>query len=129
MAQDYNQQEGIDYDETFALVARLEAIRMLLAYAAYKGFVLYQRDVKSTFLNGFIFEEVYVKQPPSFEMKLFLIMFSNFQKLHIVWYKLQEIVMKDLALFFLKMVLKEEKLTLPCLSCMRNMISWLCKFM
>ena len=44
---------------------------MLLAFAAYKGFVLYQIDVKSTFLNGFIFEEVYIKQPPSFENKNF----------------------------------------------------------
>ena len=53
MAQGYNQQEGIDYDETFAPVARLEAIRMLLAFASYKGFMLYQMDVKSAFLNGF----------------------------------------------------------------------------
>ena len=49
VAQGYNQQEGIDYDETFALVARLYAIRMLLAYAAYKGFMLFQMDVKSVF--------------------------------------------------------------------------------
>ena len=54
-------------DETFARVARLDAIRMLLAYAAYKGFVLYQMIVKFAFLNGFIFEKVYVKQPPGFE--------------------------------------------------------------
>ena len=67
VAQGYNQQKGIDYDETFTLVVRLEAIRMLLAYVAYKGFVLYQMDVKSTFLNGFISEEVYVKQPPGFK--------------------------------------------------------------
>ena len=49
VAQGYNQQEGIDYDETFAPVTRLEAIRMLLAFAAYKGFVLYQMDVESAF--------------------------------------------------------------------------------
>ena len=67
VAQGYNQQEGIDYDETFAPVARLEAIRILLAYAAYKGFVLFQMDVKFAFLNGFISEEVYVKQPLGFE--------------------------------------------------------------
>ena len=53
-AQRYNQQEGIDYDETFAPVARLEAIKMLLAFITYKGFVLYQMDVKYAFLNGFI---------------------------------------------------------------------------
>ena len=67
VAQGYNQQEGIDYEETFAPVARLEAIRMLLAFACHKNFILYQMDVKSAFLNGFINEEVYVEQPPGFE--------------------------------------------------------------
>ena len=71
VAQGYNQQEGVDYDETFAPVARLEAIRMLLVFAAYKGIVLYHMDVKSAFLNGFIYEEVYVKQPPGFENENF----------------------------------------------------------
>jgi len=67
VAQGYSQKEGIDYEETFAPVARLEAIRILLAFAASKGFKLYQMDVKSAFLNGFIEEEVYVRQPPGFE--------------------------------------------------------------
>jgi len=71
VAQDYSQQEGIDYEETFAPVARLEAIRIFLAFAASKGFKLYQMDVKSAFLNGFIEEEVYVKQPPGFESPKF----------------------------------------------------------
>ncbi|GJU86708.1 copia protein [Tanacetum coccineum] len=62
VAQGYNQQEGIDYDETYAPVARL----VLLAYACALDFKLYQMDVKSTFLNGFINEEVYVAQPPRF---------------------------------------------------------------
>ena len=66
VAQGYNQQEGIDYEETFAPVARLEAIRMLLAFACHKNFILYQMDVKSAFLNGFINEEVYVEQPLGF---------------------------------------------------------------
>ena len=61
VAQGYNQEEGIDFDETFAPVARLEAIRMLLAFACFRDFKLYQMDVKSAFLNGFINEEVYVK--------------------------------------------------------------------
>ncbi|NBI56464.1 hypothetical protein EIZ48_29055, partial [Photobacterium alginatilyticum] len=60
VAQGYNQEEGIDFDETYAPVARLEAIRILLAFASFKGFKLYQTDVKSAFLNGFINEEVYV---------------------------------------------------------------------
>nr|GEU83408.1 copia protein [Tanacetum cinerariifolium] len=64
VAQDYNQQEVIDYDETYAPVARLESIRILLAYACALDFKLFQMDVKSTFINGFINEEVYVAQPP-----------------------------------------------------------------
>ena len=67
VAQGYSQEEGIDFDETFAPVARLEAIRMLLAFSCYMNFKLYQIDVKSAFLNGFINEEVYVKQPPGFQ--------------------------------------------------------------
>lgn len=67
VAQGFTQVEGLDFDETFAPVARLEAIRILLTFAASKGFKLYQMDVKSAFLNGFIDEEVYVKQPPGFE--------------------------------------------------------------
>ncbi|KAK8939176.1 hypothetical protein KSP39_PZI011715 [Platanthera zijinensis] len=66
VAQGYSQQEGIDYDQTFAPVARLEAIRIFLAYAAHKSFKVYQMDVKSAFLNGDIKEEVYVRQPPGF---------------------------------------------------------------
>ena len=66
VAQGYKQQEGIDFEETFAPVARLEAIRIFLAYAAHKNFRVYQMDVKSAFLNGELQEEVYVKQPPVF---------------------------------------------------------------
>ncbi|GJV93530.1 retrovirus-related pol polyprotein from transposon TNT 1-94 [Tanacetum coccineum] len=66
VAQGYNQQEGINYDETYASVARLESIRILLAYACALDFKLFQMDVKSAFLNGFINEEVYVAQPPGF---------------------------------------------------------------
>ena len=64
VAQGFCQKEGIDYKETFAPVARLEAIRILLVFIASKGFKLYQMDVKSAFLNGYIEEEVYVSQPP-----------------------------------------------------------------
>ncbi|GJS01771.1 retrovirus-related pol polyprotein from transposon TNT 1-94 [Tanacetum coccineum] len=66
VAQGYNQQEGIDYDETYASVARLESVRILLAIGCANDFKLYQMDVKSAFLNGFINEEVYVAQPPGF---------------------------------------------------------------
>ncbi|GJV84961.1 retrovirus-related pol polyprotein from transposon TNT 1-94 [Tanacetum coccineum] len=67
VAQGYTQEEGIDYDEFFAPVAIIEAIRLFLAYASFKYFVVYQMDVKSAFLYGKIEEEVYVCQPPGFE--------------------------------------------------------------
>ena len=63
VAQGYTQVEGIDLDETFAPVARLESIRILLARASHLNFKLYQMDVKSAFLNGMLQEEVYVEQP------------------------------------------------------------------
>jgi hypothetical protein len=67
VAKGYSQVEGLDFDETYALVARLESIRILLAYATYHGFKLYQMDVKNAFLNRPIKEEVYVEQPLGFE--------------------------------------------------------------
>ncbi|GKB40729.1 retrovirus-related pol polyprotein from transposon TNT 1-94 [Tanacetum coccineum] len=67
VAQGYIQEEGIDYDEVFAPVARIEVIRLFLAYASFKDFVVYQMDVKSAFLYGNIEEEVYVCQAPGFE--------------------------------------------------------------
>ncbi|GJX28626.1 putative ribonuclease H-like domain-containing protein [Tanacetum coccineum] len=65
--QGYTQEEGIDYDEVFAPVTRIETIRLFLAYASFKDFVVYQMDVKSAFLYGKIEEEFYVCQPPGFE--------------------------------------------------------------
>jgi hypothetical protein len=67
VAKRYSQVEGLDFGETYAPIARLESIRILLAYATHHGFKLYQMDVKSAFLNGPIKEEVYVEQPPGFE--------------------------------------------------------------
>ena len=64
VAQGYSQEEDIDFDETYALVARLKAIRILLAFACFKDFKLYQMNVKSVFLNSFIIE-VYVEQLPN----------------------------------------------------------------
>ncbi|GJU47639.1 putative ribonuclease H-like domain-containing protein [Tanacetum coccineum] len=66
VAQGYKQEEGIDYDELFAPIARIEAIRLFLAYASFMNFLVYQMDVKSAFLYGTIEEEVYVSQPPGF---------------------------------------------------------------
>ena len=90
VVQGYNQEEGIDFDETFAPVARIEAIRLLFAFACHMNFKLFQMDVKSAFLNGFIQEEVYVEQPSGFE---------NFEKPNHV-YKLQK------ALYGLKQALR-----------------------
>jgi hypothetical protein len=67
VAQGYSQVDGLDFGETFAHVARLGAIMILLAFATSKGFKLCQMDVKSAFLNGVIQEEVYVRQPLGFE--------------------------------------------------------------
>nr|GEY10382.1 copia protein [Tanacetum cinerariifolium] len=80
VARGYNQQEGIDYDETYAPAARLKSIRILLAYACALDFNLFQMDVKSAFLNSFINEEVYVAQPSRF---------IDFEKLDLV-YKLKK---------------------------------------
>ena len=72
MAQGYTQVEGIDFDESFALVARLESIRILLSIACIMNFKLYQMDVKSAFLNSFLNEEVFVEQPKGFQDLHFL---------------------------------------------------------
>ena len=62
----YAQQEGIDFEETFAPIAKLESIRMFLALSSFQKFKVYQMDVKSTFLNGDLEEEVYIEQPEGF---------------------------------------------------------------
>nr|GFB32119.1 hypothetical protein [Tanacetum cinerariifolium] len=72
VAQGHTQEEGIDYDEVFSPVARIEAIKLFLAYASFMGFTVYQMDVKSAFLYGTIDEEVYVMQPPIFQDPEFL---------------------------------------------------------
>ncbi|GJT50074.1 putative ribonuclease H-like domain-containing protein [Tanacetum coccineum] len=79
VAQRYRQEERIDYDEVFAPVARIEAIRIFLAFSSYMGFIVYQMDVKSAFLYGTIDEEVYVSQPlgfvdPKFPKKVYKVM-------------------------------------------------------
>ena len=66
VAQGYTQVKGVDFDETFTLVARIESILVLLALACHLKFKLYQIDVKSAFLNGFLKEEVYIAQPIGF---------------------------------------------------------------
>ncbi|GKD87363.1 retrovirus-related pol polyprotein from transposon TNT 1-94 [Tanacetum coccineum] len=66
VAKGYAQEDGIDFEESFAPIARLEAVRIFVAYAAHKSFPIYQMDVKMVFLNGPLKEEVYVAQPDGF---------------------------------------------------------------
>ncbi|GKB92674.1 retrovirus-related pol polyprotein from transposon TNT 1-94, partial [Tanacetum coccineum] len=66
VAQGFRQEEGIDFEESFTPVARIEAIRIFVAYAAHKNMMIYQMDVKTAFLNGKLKEEVYVSQPEGF---------------------------------------------------------------
>jgi hypothetical protein len=71
LAQGFSQKEGINYGETFAPIAHLEASRILLAFFMAKGFKLHQMDVTSAFLNGVLEEKVYVRQPPGFESEMY----------------------------------------------------------
>ncbi|GKC09318.1 retrovirus-related pol polyprotein from transposon TNT 1-94, partial [Tanacetum coccineum] len=66
VAKGYRQEEGIDFEESFSPVARIESIRIFLAYASHKNMVVFQIDVKTSFLNGILKEEVYVSQPEGF---------------------------------------------------------------
>jgi hypothetical protein len=87
VAKGYTQVEGLDFGETYTPVARLEAIRILLAFATHHNFKLHQMDVKSAFLNGPISEEVYVEQPPGFEDSRFP---NHVYKLHKELYGLKQ---------------------------------------
>ena len=69
VAQEFSQVEGIDYDETFASVARYTSIKALISIAAKMGWKIHQMDVKTTFLNGIIQEEIYIEQPQGFEIQ------------------------------------------------------------
>ena len=84
VAQGFCQKEGIDYEETFAPVARLEAIRIFLAFPASKSLKVFQMDVKSALLNGFIEDEFYVKQPLVLKIPSFQTEFPNSRKLFTV---------------------------------------------
>jgi hypothetical protein len=90
VAKGYSQVKGLDFGETYAPVARLESIRILLAYATYHDFKLYQMDVKSSFLNGPIKEEVYVEQHLGFKDSEYLTMCINSQRLFMGLSKPQE---------------------------------------
>jgi hypothetical protein len=99
VAKGYSHVDGFDFDKTFAHVARLESIHILLSYSTHHDFKLYQMDVKSAFFNGPIKEEVYVEQPPV------LTMFTNSIRRSMNISKLQEHGINDLGIFSMKMVL------------------------
>jgi hypothetical protein len=87
VAKGYSQVECLDFNETFAPIARFESIHILLAYATHHGFMLYHMNVKSSFLNGPIKEEVYAEQPPDFESEKYP---NHVYKLHKALYGLRQ---------------------------------------
>ena len=91
----YAQEEGLDYGEKFSPIARMEGVRTLLTYTAYKGFKVCQMDVKSSFLNGILEEEVYIGQLEDFLMRTTRIWSANCIKITIVSNKLLELGMRD----------------------------------
>ncbi|GKC59804.1 putative ribonuclease H-like domain-containing protein, partial [Tanacetum coccineum] len=109
----YTQEEWIDYDEVFAPVARIEAIRLFLTYASFNDFVVYQLDVKSVFLYRKIKEEVYVYQPPRFEDPDFLDRVYKVEKHCMDYIKLLELGMKHCQYICWTMGFEEGKLTRP----------------
>nr|GEU59865.1 hypothetical protein [Tanacetum cinerariifolium] len=116
VAQGHTQEEGIDYKEVFAPVARIKAIRLFVAYASFMGFMVYQMDVKSAFLYGTIKEEVYVCQPPGFEDpdypdKVYKVVkaLHGLHQAPRAWYE-------TLANYLLENVFKRERLIRPCSS-------------
>ena len=111
----YSQEEGIYYGETFSPVARLEGVRTLLAYAAFKGYKVYQMDVKSAFLNGILDEEVYIEQPKGFvgpDKK------NMVCKLHKALYSLKQApreCMKDCITILFRLVFKGLMIIVACI--------------
>jgi hypothetical protein len=106
VAKDYSQVECFNFDKTFTPVARLGSIRILLAYATHHDFKFYQMDVKSTFLNGPIKEEVYVEQSPGFKSEEY---HNHVYRLHKALYRFKEAsraCMNALGIFSLTMVLE-----------------------
>jgi hypothetical protein len=109
VAKGYSQVKGLDFDETYAPVARLESIRILLAYATYRGFKLYQMDVKSAFLNGPIKEEVLLSNLLALKIVSTLTMFINSQRRFMGSSKPQEHGTNACEIFLSLMASKSEK--------------------
>ncbi|GJV24961.1 retrovirus-related pol polyprotein from transposon TNT 1-94 [Tanacetum coccineum] len=129
VAQGYIQEEGIDYDEVFTLVARIEAIRLFLAYASFKDFVVYQMDVKSAFLYGKIEEEVYVCQPPGFKDPDFPDRVYKVEKALYGLHQAPRAWYKTLSTYMLDNEFQRGKLTKPYSSKGKKVIFYLSKLM
>jgi hypothetical protein len=125
IAKGYSQVEGLDFGETYAPIARLESIRILLAYATHHSFKLYQMDMKSAFLNGPIKEEVYVEQPPGFEDSEYLITFTNSQRRFMGSSKPQEHGMNAYEIFLSLMASKSVK---PILLSLLKLLQKICLY-
>nr|GEV92061.1 hypothetical protein [Tanacetum cinerariifolium] len=113
VAQCYTQEEWIDYDEVFSPVARIDAIRLFLAYASFKDFVVYQMNVKSVFLYEKIEEEVYIYQPPGFKDLDFPDRVTRLKKHYMDYIKILELGMKPCQHICWTMGFKEGQLTRP----------------
>jgi hypothetical protein len=129
VAKDYAQVTGLDFEETFAPVARLESIRILLAYVAHHSFNLFQMDVKSAFLNRPIKEEVYVEQPLASRMTVIPTMFISSLRRSMGLSKLQEHGMNALEIFLFRMISRLGKLILLSLLRLIMVICLYAKYM
>ena len=105
------QEEGIDYGEIVAPIERLEEVRILLAYFAYKGFKFYQMDVKSACLNGILEEDVYIEQPKGFFDANNKTWYVDYTNIFMVWSKHQEHGMRDFISILWRLDLKELMIT------------------
>nr|GEW93037.1 hypothetical protein [Tanacetum cinerariifolium] len=123
VVQGHRQEEGIDYDEVFSHVARIEAIRIFLAFASYMGFIVYQMDVKCAFLYGTLDEEVYVTQPPGFVDPKFPNKVYKVVKAHMDYIKLLELGMLLCPHCWREVDIEEELLTRLYLSSKTKRIS------
>nr|GEV49020.1 retrovirus-related Pol polyprotein from transposon TNT 1-94 [Tanacetum cinerariifolium] len=127
VAQGHRQEEGIDYDEFFAPVARIEAIRLFLAYASFMDFTVYHMDVKSAFLYGTIEEEVYVSQPPGFVDPEFPNRVYTVEKIYMIFIKLLEPGMRLYPPTYWIIDSEDGQLIRPCSSSRSRMTFYLYK--
>ncbi|GKF12243.1 putative ribonuclease H-like domain-containing protein, partial [Tanacetum coccineum] len=107
VAQGYTQEEGIDYDEVFAPVARIKAIRLFLAYASFMNFIVYQMDVKSAFLYGALKKRFMFSNLQGLKIQSFLTKFTRYKRLYMVYIKLLEPGMRPCLPIYWKMDLEE----------------------